>query len=207
MKTNKVKRIVVIGVLLILPNLTNVLQAQSNKKSELNFGYGLITTNDWNFSFAPTSITVLDNQVEREASSINEKGFGGFFIGYKFEVTRRLMLGGIIMYQKKAEDLLFADRSVNFKRQFYTLAVELDYRYVNKELVKLYSGIGLGYTVINESFSGDTTNFRLIDSNEPGYFNLHVNAIGVRVGKALAGFAEIGFGYKGLLNFGISYQF
>jgi len=31
--------------------------------------------------------------------------------------------------------------------------------------------------------------------------------LGVRVGKSLAGFAEFGFGYKGMVNAGISYSF
>ena len=44
------------------------------------------------------------------------------------------------------------------------------------------------------------------DAND-GFFNFQVNAVGFRVGKALAATLELGVGYKGSANLGVSYQF
>lgn len=72
--------------------------------------------------------------------------------------------------------------------------------------VQLYSGLGIGYTFGSESLnpavdSGKTTSTGTINS-----FAWQVNVIGIRVGKAIAGFAEFGYGYKGIVNIGLSIQ-
>jgi hypothetical protein len=56
----------------------------------------------------------------------------------------------------------------------------------------MYSGIGLAYFTSDE-----------YDTN----FSFQATALGFRVGKKLAAFAELGFGYKGIAQIGASYQF
>jgi hypothetical protein len=68
-------------------------------------------------------------------------------------------------------------------------------------MVSLYSGVGAGVTVIFEKDYG----INGTSTTETDYtFAYQVNMIGVRVGKQIAGFAEFGFGLKGLMNIGIS---
>jgi hypothetical protein len=56
----------------------------------------------------------------------------------------------------------------------------------------MYSGIGLAYFTTGE-----------YDTN----FSFQGTALGFRVGKKLAAYAELGFGYKGIAQIGASYQF
>jgi hypothetical protein len=56
----------------------------------------------------------------------------------------------------------------------------------------MYSGVGLAY------FTSDEYNTNL---------SFQVNALGFRVGKKLAAYAELGFGYRGMINVGASLQF
>ena len=56
----------------------------------------------------------------------------------------------------------------------------------------MYSGIGLAY-VSTDEFNNN--------------FSFQATALGFRVGKKLAAFAELGFGYKGIAQIGASYQF
>ncbi|MFT7073036.1 MAG: hypothetical protein ACJAX3_002028, partial [Patiriisocius sp.] len=73
-----------------------------------------------------------------------------------------------------------------------TFALETDYRYVSKPSFQMYSGVGLAY------FTSDEYNTNL---------SFQVNALGFRVGKKLAAYAELGFGYRGMINVGASLQF
>ena len=73
-----------------------------------------------------------------------------------------------------------------------TIAVESDYRYISKDSFQMYSGLGLAYFTADQY----TTNF-----------SFQISALGFRVGKNLAAYAELGFGYKGIVHFGASYQF
>tara|TARA_R110002050_G_scaffold56512_3_gene127088 strand:- start:40298 stop:40468 length:171 start_codon:yes stop_codon:yes gene_type:complete len=56
----------------------------------------------------------------------------------------------------------------------------------------MYLGLGLTY------FTADhyKTNF-----------NFQLSALGFRIGKTVAAFAELGFGYKGIIIVGASFQF
>ncbi|MFT6797792.1 MAG: hypothetical protein ACJART_002946, partial [Maribacter sp.] len=73
-----------------------------------------------------------------------------------------------------------------------TIAIETDYRYISKPSFQMYSGIGLAYFTTGE-----------YDTN----FSFQGTALGFRVGKKLAAYAELGFGYKGIAQIGASYQF
>ena len=85
---------------------------------------------------------------------------------------------------------------------YYTVGIGSDYCYLHKGIFKLYSGLAVGYTFEDASYSGNISS-----EDDGGFFNFHINALGVRVGKKLAGTAEVGFGYRGIINAGISYMF
>ncbi len=53
---------------------------------------------------------------------------------------------------------------------------------------------------------GSSSN-RSFTPTKDSFFNFQLNAVGIRVGKTLASFIEFGFGYKGLINLGVSAQF
>ena len=107
------------------------------------------------------------------------------------------MLGGFLTYEKitGGESTFFSpEETVLIETEYYTLAIESDYRYISKNSFQMYSGLGLGLLITNgeEDFSPITFN---------------ITALGFRVGRTIAAFAELGFGYKGIVNIGASYQF
>lgn len=69
----------------------------------------------------------------------------------------------------------------------------------------MYSGFGLGYTFSNEKLSPNQSDVQSMSSKNSS-FNFQVIGAGVRIGRKIAGFAELGFGYEGIINLGISYQ-
>ena len=65
----------------------------------------------------------------------------------------------------------------------------------------MYSGLAFGYAFQNIQYmpiEGEE------EVENPGKMAFHINAIGFRFGKSIGGFLELGYGYKGILNFGFS---
>jgi len=91
-------------------------------------------------------------------------------------------------------------------RNFITVAVELEYRYVNSGIVQVYSGAGLGYQFGNEKLKPTVESGLSEVSGSINRLAYQANVIGVRIGKTFGGFAELGFGYKGIVNVGLSVQ-
>ena len=74
----------------------------------------------------------------------------------------------------------------------------------------MYSSFGLGLAIyIDDTYYSDkfyTTKTRNYDetSYAPAF---HLTAVGIHVGKKWYGFAELGFGYKGIIQAGFGYNF
>lgn len=199
----KMKTIKMLSVLLIL-SCMHPLMAQEKGSSEFSLGYGLATSTQFVYDIGDMwgSIFTLGNVTyDREKSS------GAIHLGYKYSIGNKFTLGAVFVYEqvnndvKSGNDLL--GKNVN---RFYTLALESDFRYISKEKFQMYSGLGLGYTFGNQDFEASAATEQDADY-QVHLINFQITGIGVRVGKSFGGFAELGFGYKGIINLGISYQF
>ena len=71
--------------------------------------------------------------------------------------------------------------------------------YNPRNIVQLYSGLSAGVSVFTQSDSSQ--------SDSKTIFAFQVNVIGLRVGHKFGGFFELGFGYDGIINAGLSVKF
>jgi hypothetical protein len=130
---------------------------------------------------------------------------GALFVTYKNAVNYRWHVGATLGMDNVSGDL-FSNGNYNgtFSTKHRTLAAEADLRWVKRDHFQLYSGLGLGYTFTSEkgeTTTGESENLR------SGHSAVQVNALGIRAGNRLGALLEFGFGYKGILNFGLSYRF
>ena len=139
------------------------------------------------------------------------------FMGYRHWFTKHFGLGGILAFDYNSLKVYNGDpnssgrtprplemRKVN--RYYMTFAIEPVFNYVYKPAFQLYGYVGLGGTVVTFS------SVKFDDGSKPDisrlpFINAHVTPLGIRFGKGFGGFAEIGYGYKGILNAGISCRF
>ena len=97
----------------------------------------------------------------------------------------------------------------SFTRSSFTIAPEITFSYGDfaHGHIRLYSVVGIGYTFRDERVTDAATN---TEFNSPYIKRVHANAyaspIGVRAGGRLSGFFELGMGYKGVLNYGLTYR-
>ena len=79
----------------------------------------------------------------------------------------------------------------------------VNFYYINKGLFTLYSGLEVVCTLGVYSDRSGTSNQNSFGST----FAFQLNTIGMRIGKEIGGYMEFGFGFRGIVNFGISGRF
>lgn len=137
-----------------------------------------------------------------ETSSLGE-----FRLAYAYTPRDRWSYGVVfsfsqIEYDIKSNYTKVGEQTANY----YTFAGETTYSYVNKEKIKLYALVGLGATVSSTERQTDSETY-LEDSTNETFFNFQITPIGFKYGNKWGGFAEAGFGYRGIISFGAFYKF
>lgn len=179
------------------------LYAQREYDHDITLGYGVVTTNQ----IFDVSTDVLASVVSLGAyTSSGSQYYGGFSINYKNTLSKHWNAGITFSYDKVTKDVhSLKEKRGDLNRDYYTIAGEVDFRYFKKEIFQMYSLAGLGYTFIRDRYMPIVE--EKIDKGASGFMNFHVSLLGIRLGRELAFYTELGIGYKGILSFGVSYQF
>ena len=192
-----------IAIILFVMTMHNAM-AQSEGTNEFKVGYGAFSSIQ--FLDLASDLTITGATAGNLAYD-NKKFSNTLYGSYKHALNDNIMLGATFAYER-IEDDAKSGKNIIGKRDSknYTAAVEADYYYMSDTFIRMYSGLGLGYSFNNQKFRSSDPDYKNQDDNL-SHFNFHVNAFGIRVGNALGVFAEVGFGYKGIVNAGLSYQF
>ncbi len=178
-------------------------QAQTKSSSDLSLSIGQGTSQE----FLSTFEDIIDKFVGGTITYGDRQTIPGITIRYSKAIKDRWLLGGVFGYQTQSKDVFVSGtKSGKIETNLYTVALESDYRYISKPSFRLYSGLGLGYTFGKNNYDGNNSSISL-NRKSQNYFNFQATALGFRFGEQLGIFAELGFGYKGVLNAGLSYQF
>ena len=131
-------------------------------------------------------------------------------VGYRYWFNKKIGIGVHFAFDKNSVKAIHAhDLSTTsddewrvHNRYFYTLAAEVNWKYLDRPICQLYGNAGLGVTLVQ--FSDNKNPNPDAHLKQFPFFNMNVMPFGVRVGKMVGGFAEIGWGYKGFFNVGVS---
>ncbi len=187
------KKIIVFFIL-----LPSFLFAQEKGTFDYNIGAGVFNTN---FLIDVTSHVLTEvvtlGGVENSRAVLRTPAFNATF---KYAVGNNWFVNADGVCEFAKYDLLDKNDVVVGQEicSYYNIGVGTEYHYLNEKIIQLYSGGAVGYT-FRTSRVKDT-----IKNN--AHFNFQMNLIGVRIGKKFAGTFELGAGYKGLVNIGLSYQ-
>ena len=169
--------------------------AQDKGKSQIGISAGILPTEDVaNEMF----IRLVDLFIPRYRHVRVENV--SVFCTYKYFVAEKIAIGGTVGYNGRAKPFNY----INWDRRYYgikvvTLAGESAFYFLKKRNTAIYALAGMGcfFAGADGNNNADYNNFGL---------TLQVTPIGVRFGKKIGGFAELGYGYKGLVNVGINAQ-
>jgi hypothetical protein len=164
----------------------------------------------------PTEMSSYDNGYLNNQQFSNPTSPGNFFIGYGRSLNHVISMGFMFSYQQfnykgTAQHYIydysgtFVDTTYNITSddRLLTGVARVQFTYVNKPFIRMYSGIGIGITV--DFAKGSIGNNKVSEQKlmPAGQLTL----MGLRFGRAFGGFFEFGFGSYGIINAGISYKF
>lgn len=174
-------------------------------RHEVFAGYGMLSNANLISVASKTMLTLitLGGYVEE-----NMRSTGTVSIGYKYRFDRIISLGGTYAYGALRGDAFingdYWGRSVI---NHHSIAVECDFRYLTRKNINVYSTMGLGGMILHQRVA--PVNPRDVElSGGGGFLDFQLSIIGLKVGGyRFGGFAELGFGYKGIFNFGAYARF
>lgn len=192
-------------LLLSATNSTTYAQCPSNMSQlEIAASYGLVTGDRFAAGF--------NNNEKSEGKTVTSTS-GNMFLSVRYFLFNRLALG--LCGGRSTENGQYTDRanpafiSRTYSSSTTTVALELYYIYSFRKYLEIYTIAGVGPS----SVSSDETTYAAVGA--PGItktfrdnnLKIQYTPVGVRFGGRLGGFVELGVGYKGLINGGISYKF
>jgi len=190
--------------------LSTSLAAQSYYRSydhhDISVSYGMFLPDQFNNI---ESSMLNDLYPEQRYVGDEYKSTGAIFLTYRHVFNNELFLWGISAGLSSSSSKVYnvGQYEGELNRQYYTVAIEWEYRYVNQGVVQVYSGLGLGFTYGTEELSpppgAENSTVSTGDISSVAY---QINAAGIRIGKKFGGYAEFGYGYKGIFNVGFSVQ-
>ena len=136
---------------------------------------------------------------------------GNIFITYRYAITKGVSMGITLGTESFSYDKYSNGRIPNngliahYDATVTTIAFEPVFNYLNTPYVRLYGLFGMGYRVYDQK-SNPVQSFDGLGSRF--FINSQWTPLGANFGKKqFKGFAEIGLGYKGLINFGFTWKF
>jgi hypothetical protein len=170
------------------------------RKHDLSVSYGVLSIDQ----LADILTDVLTIVITLGTFSKNDVKYTGVpFLTYHFSANSRFGFGAAVGgYSSSGILQVTGDDVGTFKERNYIGAVELDYHWVMRPGFQLYSGAGFGVRYRRGTYV--TTETDAFNKLLPTF---HLNALGVRFGRTVGFFAELGAGYKGILSAGVNAQF
>ena len=176
------RRIYVICLALSMISFVPRSHAQTGK-SEIAVGYGYYSI----YSFVYKGQNYGSHYTASSGSSC---------VNYRYYINKNVTIGLGIGYE-----------NINNWGSFLTFAPEVTVRYLDtrddRVRVRLYGAFSFGLSVFDDQnvVAGNA------DQSGPKPWGFQATPFGIRVGRQFAWYAELGLGYKGLINTGLEVRF
>ncbi|MEI7500821.1 MAG: hypothetical protein WCK84_10285 [Bacteroidota bacterium] len=200
----KSKTFLLIALALLV--VSNSINAQEIKqgKNEIRLGYGALTAPEMANSlmgiWPAIGITIFKDTIKDYTCSF----YGDLNIEYHRHLKPWIAVGAGVSVNP-ISTFIRTTKGGELTWNYYLITVmpRVDFYYLNKGIFTMYSGIQAGASLILwQDRQGSTV---YTDSGISAAF--HVNAFGIRIGKEMGAFMEWGFGFRGIVNVGISGKF
>ncbi|MGA3014799.1 MAG: hypothetical protein ABSD71_12295 [Bacteroidales bacterium] len=174
--------------------------------NEFYAGYGGLSV----FYFSGQLVTSF-NQSYSINSFTDPTSFGNIYIGYNRHLNKVVSTGFMFGYQdfqstatgETGDYDAYTKFPVTIDDRLLMAIARVSFCYVDKPVVHMYSGVGIGVTMDFATARGNgesSTDRKLFPAGQ-------LTLMGIRFGRAFGGFFEFGIGTYGILNAGLSYKF
>lgn len=213
------KKLLLTTIVIAAVLIGNGLNAQTDfdrldKRNEVNLqisdGMPITFFNSFFFALGDIFASPFSNY---SSARETKNAFGHLGLSYKHTFNNWFAMGIMGSYQLDKMHYVFThknDPSIvkSGDRKLHSVLImpTFEFTYVSKPILQLYGGFDAGLSLFkNESVSYDE-NGNISDEREQWtpFFAAQLTPIGIRVGKQVAGFAEVGFGFRGVFTAGLS---
>jgi hypothetical protein len=201
LKSSLMKKLLafVFAGMLALTFLTANAQEQPLGKHEISAGYGFISAAEIADEFPNILEKIIGIDSIQSASGPN---YGTLSIEYQRSLGKVLSLGFTFSANPIQSNLTFKKGTTAIAYALaITLMPKLKATYVQHGIFSAYStvAIGLAYVAKETDYANGT-----IEKSTKWRLGYQIGLIGVRVGRNVAGFVELGYGYEGVVRLGLS---
>lgn len=198
------KKIVLILFLTVVG--THFVAAQEDgvtSRHELFVGYGAVPTTDF--------FGLYSNMLSRlvsfgPVSQENSRSFGAVNVGYLYYVKPWFGVGAIYSYANLKQDVVSEGMKIGVEKYgYHNIMPSAKFNWLRRPIVTLYSRVAAGVTITPQQYTDAKTG--LTSKTTDAMFAFQVSPVGVEVGRAFAGFAEVGIGNMGVVQVGLRYRF
>lgn len=205
----------------ILLSAPSALLAKGNKQRHYNDNYDYIDykKSEIYIQYGAPTIIELTNQLDSKTQSDfgiktgkhKYTGVGG--VGYNFFINPYLSLGAYFGISEADMTLIDAAKGTELYTNHirnYTALAGINWTYFRSGIWEASCGCSLGFARLDEThvLTSPGSNIKTPKEDDRYAFAYNLTATRVRVGGGvLGGFLEVGFGYKGLVNAGLSVKF
>lgn len=159
------------------------------------------------------SISMASNSMFPTPNTIfleGRKRTGMYFVNYLFSPISKISVGigaGIEQESATLRSLTSSSSAPagSYIRRIYTISPEIRASYARNALINIYGLLGMGRCFVMENIRNDASGAE--ERSTSGYWMFQVSPIGIKVGRKVSGFAELGYGYKGVARGGVSFKF
>lgn len=235
LKTKKImKKIQFMSLMALMLLVSNTTMAQIDSKSELSISVGAGTPNEKNIGEAigegfgnaigkAIGAIITFGQADLTDKTKKDESYGpAFNVQYLYRIAPKIKVGGSVSYQRTSAKLMAEDNSGNYHdiakatNDYFTVMPVIKAMWIEKNHIGLYSKAAAGICIANNSAKlmdgvkenkpGQLTDE--IKSNKGTRFAYQVSAIGFEAGsKNIRGFVELGYGFQGFAQAGVSVKF
>jgi hypothetical protein len=189
---------VLLVMVMVLMGVKGWGQEQEAVRHSFSLGYGLKTINELDMATAVDVFSPINFVYGNEINNI--KPVVQFFLGFGFRCHKKSSTELTIGYCSYKADLTYPYSAEGWKMNSLVMMFNWKYSYLQKEALQMYTVLGSGFIfkkIEYSDYSGRT-------KGEGNGMTLawQVSPLCIRYGKVASLFAEIGYGYKGILNIG-----
>lgn len=199
----------VVGALLAAqPARANESVPKEYQEHELYGSYGLLTAQDFGILINSATEAVIDGVIDAAGGTpgtykSKTSGTGAIGLGYNSYLSPRWSMGLLANYEGYTRTYFFSTGTVSRLRDdFITLMFRTDFRWVNAQVLQLYSSVAVGGNYIHSYELGNPA--KGLENVVPAF---QLTPLGLRLGTRVGLFVELGFGWNGLAAAGISGRF
>ena len=221
------KKIQFISLMALMLLVSNSAMAQLDSKSEISFSVGGGTPNERGIGEAigegfgkAIASAITGGLYDPNETKKDDSNTVAFNLQYLYRIAPKIKVGGAVTYQHTSATLMVADKNGAYHdaakadNHYITVMPVIKAMWIEKEHIGLYSKAAAGICIASNSAktcSGFQEADKYVDdvkSDKGTRFAYQVSAIGFEAGsKNIRGFIELGYGFQGFAQAGVSFKF